>query len=662
MKTLILLTLLILSLTSFAQITTPVMRAGFGVDGELKGRIYDSRLNFFDATLATGDDWFIYPGTSGSTSNGTLVIDTTGAAALTQTYSTNVAARLNTFYRGMNRLPYSIVNNRLWLDALFVRDYHGTDTTVFTTGSSKNGQSPANWIGTIQAVPDKNEILDMMMHVRRQGPNLTDSLWLLGGLSIENTTGDRYFDFELYQTDIYYDRISQKWFGYGPDAGHTAWKFDAAGNIITPGDVIFSASYQSSALTGIEARIWIDASSLSITPAGFSWSGQFDGASNGSQYGYASILPKTAGAFYTGLENPKDTWAGPFSLIRTDNSLVTDYLAGQYMEFSVNLTKLGLDPATILGGNICGSPFNRLVVKTRASSSFTAALKDFVAPIDLFLAPRVDVLANVPILCATQSVSDITVQNPSNSSYYSWATSDGHIVGSNTGTAITVDAPGTYIVTQRLSAGCNPYAYDTVSISYSAGCTVMESSITSFKGMISDNKSQLNWTTNANNGTDYFEVERSLDGRNFTTIAKVLTRASDNSIGDYSFREDISVFKTPYVFYRLKIKMSAKFIVYSTILRLNLPLATNEVLIYPNPAKDQVQLALSSDKKQQVKMMVYDFMGVLLQTKDLSVKQGTNVFSINTNQWKPGGYMIQLVSETGTINKKLLIQANGILR
>jgi hypothetical protein len=662
MKTLVLLTLLIFSLTSFAQITTPVMRAGFGVDGELKGRIYDSRLNFFDATLATGDDWFIYPGTAGSTSNGTLVIDTAGAAAITKTYSTNVASRMNTFYRGMNRLPYSIVNNRLWLDALFVRDYHGTDTTAFTTGSSKNGLSPADWIGTIQSIPDKNEILDMMMHVRRQGPNLTDSLWLLGGLSIENTTGDRYFDFELYQTDIYYDRISQKWFGYGPDAGHTAWKFDAAGNIITPGDVIFSASYQSSALTGIEARIWIDASSLSITPAGFSWSGQFDGASNGSQYGYASILPKTAGAFYTGLENPKDTWAGPFGLIRSDNSLVTDYLAGQFMEFSVNLTKLGLDPATILGGNICGSPFNRLVVKTRASSSFTAALKDFVAPIDLFLAPRVDVLANVPILCATQSVSDITVQNPSNSSYYSWATSDGHIVGSNTGTMITVDAPGTYIVTQRLSAGCNPYAYDTVSIAYSTGCTVMESSITSFKGIISDNKSQLNWTTNANNGTDYFEVERSLDGRNFTTIAKVLTRPSDNSIGDYVFREDISVFKTPYVFYRLKIKMSAKFIVYSTILRLNLPLATNEVLMYPNPAKDHVQLALSSDKKQQVKMMVYDFMGVLLQTKDLSVKQGTNVFSINTNQWKPGGYMIQFVTETGTINKKLLIQADGILR
>jgi hypothetical protein len=658
MKTSLLSFFIILTLTSSAQITTPIVKAGFGVDADLKGRIVNGALQ-------TSDDWYMFPGTAGTASNGTQVIDTTGAAAILAGYASDVSPfprRMTSFFRGMSRPSYSIINNRLWLDALFVRDYHGNDTTVFTSGADKNGMSPAFWSGGIQGIPDKNDILDMFMHVRRAGPNVTDSLWFFGGLSLDQVTGNRYFDFELYQTDINYDRVSAKWYGYGPDEGHTSWQFDAAGNITRPGDIIFSAEYQSSSLTNIEARIWIDRASLSITPSGFNWSGQFDGANTGSQFGYASILPITTGAFYTGLQCGNNEWPGAFNVVLQNNTVATKYTANQFMEFSVNLTKLGLDPVTVFGSDVCGTPFNRLVVKTRASASFTAELKDFVAPIDLFLAPRADIVANVPILCATQSVSDIWVQNPSGSSSYSWTTADGHIVGSSTGTGITVDAPGTYVVTQRLSAGCNPYAYDTVSITYSTGCTVMESSITSFKGVISDNKSQLNWTTNANNGTDYFEVERSLDGRNFTTIAKVLTRSSDNSIGDYVFREDISEFKTAYVFYRLKIKMSAKFIVYSTILRLNLPLARNEVLMYPNPAKDQVQLALSSDKKQQVKMMVYDFMGVLLQTKDLSVKQGTSVFSINTNQWKPGGYMIQLVTETGTINKKLLIQADGILR
>jgi hypothetical protein len=646
MKTLLLSLSIILTLTTSAQITTPIIKAGFGVEADL-------RHNFFNGFVQSGnDDWF----SKGDLGTGKYVIDTTGAAAIVAQYISNPALRLNTFYRGMSAPPYSIVNNRLWLDALFVRDYHGnnTDTTVFTGGASKNGISPAFWQGTVSGVPDKNEILDMMMHVRRAGPNLTDSLWFFGGLSIENTTGDRWFDFELFQTDIYYDRASQKFYNYGPDAGHTTWKFDASGNILTPGDVIFSASYQSNVLSSIEARLWIDSASLSMTPAGFNWSGTFDGG--GTQFGYAGIVPKTAGDFYTGLENSKTTWAGPFQLIRTDNSLVTDYLAGQFMEFSVNLTKLGLDPATILGGNICGSPFNRMVVKTRSSSQFNAVLKDFVAPIDLFLAPRVNVLSDVPVLCATQSVSTITVQNPSNASVYSWSTANGHIVGATTGTSIQVDQPGTYVVTQRLSAGCNPYAYDTLSINYDVNCKVLASLVTDFRGNLADGKATLNWTTNYNDGIDYYELQRSLDGQNFETISTVPTASTGSAFGRYASIDNVSTLNLPFVFYRLKMKLTAKSVVYSSILRLNLPVKKNDALLYPNPVKDYVQVTMSSDKMQDVKVLVYDISGSLIHEAKYPLNKGNNVFTMETIKWKPGAYIMQLVTSDLTIHKKVVKQ------
>jgi hypothetical protein len=654
MKTLLLFALLLITLTSFTQITTPIIKAGFGVDADLKGRM-------LNGALQTSDDWYMYPGTAGTSSNGTYVIDTTGAAALLSGYATDASPwprRMSSFYRGMSKPPYSIVNNRLWLDALFVRDYHGNDTTVFTSGSDKNGMSPQFWSGGIQGIPDKNDILDMFMHVRRAGPNATDSLWFFGALSLDNVTGNRYFDFELYQTDINYDRVSARWYGFGPNAGHTSWLFDAAGNVTRPGDIIFSAEYQSSSLTNIEARIWVDRAALSITPASFNWSGQFDGASSGSQFGYASILPKTVGAFYTGLQCGNNEWPGAFNLILQDNSMVTKYSANQFMEFSVNLTKLGLDPVTAFGTDVCGTPFNRLVVKTRASASFTAELKDFIAPIDLFLAPRVNVAANVPILCATRSVSDITVQNPSGSSYYSWTTPDGHIVGTNIGAAITVDSPGTYIVTQRLSAACSPYAYDTVSIIYDATCKPLANTITSFKGNIVNDEARLNWTTNANSGTEYFEVQHSIDGANFSTVGKIIAQPTDDPSSNYSFNENISIVKTAFIYYRLKIKMSNKSIVYSNIIRLNLPIHQNDVLLFPNPASNNVQLALSSDKKQELKMLVYDFTGVLIETKSFLLKQGTNVFPINTDSWKPGAYVVQLITGNQTIHKKLIVQSH----
>src|SRR5258705_8583825 len=289
MKTIVrfIIILLLISTKSHSQITTPVIKARFGVDGDL-------RANFFNGLVqAANDDWYNLVATDTS---GKYVIDTTGAAAIVAGYLVDISPwpkRMQSMYRTMSKPPFSIINNRLWLDAIWVRDYHGNDTTVFTSGSDKNGMSPFNWTGGIQSIPDKNDILDMFVHIRRAGPNTTDSLWLFGGLSLDNTTGNRYFDFEMYQTDIYYDRVSGKWYGYGPDAGHTSWQFDAAGNVTKPGDIIFSAEYQSSTLTNIEARVWVRKTVWqTTTPVAFNLSCQFDGASAIATFGYASILPK----------------------------------------------------------------------------------------------------------------------------------------------------------------------------------------------------------------------------------------------------------------------------------------------------------------------------------------------------------------------------------
>ena len=160
-----------------AQITTPVVKAFFGVDADLKARSVNG-------SLQVSDDWFVFPGTTGTSSNGTHVIDTTGAAAIVSGYATDVSPffrRSASIYRGMSRPAFTVVNNRLWLDALFVRDYHGTDTTVFTAGSDKNAQSPADWSGGIQGIPDKNDILDMFMHIRRAGPTAPTLYGCLAG-------------------------------------------------------------------------------------------------------------------------------------------------------------------------------------------------------------------------------------------------------------------------------------------------------------------------------------------------------------------------------------------------------------------------------------------------------------------------------------------------
>ncbi len=635
---------------SEAQQVTPAIKAGFGVEGEL-------RANYFNNFPQSGnDDWF-----NMSAGAGAFVIDTTGAAGIVSRYATDPAFRQLPFFRTMKYPAYSIVNNKLLLDAIFIRDYHGTDSTIFASGASKNGESPADWTCPVaQSVPDKNEILDMMVHVRRAGPSATDSLWMFGGLSIENTTGDRYFDFEMYQSDIYYDRGTQKFYGYGPDAGHTSWKFDAAGDITQPGDIIFSADFGGSGLSALQARIWVDKASLSLNPVNFDWAGTFDGASNGSQFGYAGILPKTAGNFYLGSQSPNNTWAGPFALVRGDNSVATTYTTDQFMEIGVNLSKIGLDPVSLLGANICGMPFRRILVKSRASAAFTSALKDFVGPFDFFLPARAKIESDQSVLCGLIGVSQISVTDPVSTSIYTWSTTDGHIVSTSPdGTSITVDSAGTYVVNQQLQGGCSTYASDTTVIFYNSSCFVLENKLLNFSGNVSNSEVQLKWTVSQNSQISRFNIERSTDGIHFFTVGEVFADPGETLIHEYSTIDIPDEINSGYVYYRLKLFSDAGSVSYSKTIGLFLRQTGKSVIsIAPNPVKEKFQLNISSLSANKLRLFIYDNSGRLMRKLFTNVPAGNSSISLSDFQgWQRGVYSLKvLLGESLFVEKMVLVK------
>jgi hypothetical protein len=650
MKTFILSLLFTAGITGIqAQITSPVIRAGFGVDADL-------RANFFNGFVQSGnDDWF----NNGTAGTGNFIIDTTGAATLMARYATDPNARKLPFFRTMRYPAFSVVNNRMLIDAVFTRDYHGDDSTIFASGSNKNGMNPSNWSCPVsQSIPDKNDILDMMVHVRRAGPNKTDSLWMMGGVSIENTTGNRYFDFEMYQTDIYYDRPTRQFYGYGPDAGHTSWKFDAAGNVTQPGDIIFTAEYSSSSLTMVEARIWIDKASLSMTPATFNWSGLFDGASNGAQYGYASIAPKSAGAFYTGLQCGNNTWPGPFGIILGNNSMPANYTARQFMEFSVNLTKLGLDPVQLLGSSSCGMPFRRVLVKSRASTSFTAELKDFVGPFDFFLAPRAQAAADISLFCGANTISNLQVMNAVTTSTYEWSTTDGNIVGVTTGSSVYADMPGTYIVTQRLQSDCPAFAQDTVVITYDPLCSLLDDNLKDFNVNIKRELACLNWTAAQPSEIDYFIIESSVDGRAFSPIGKLTAASADPHTGKFAFSDPISQIHSPFVYYRLKVIAINGAGYYSKVIRLTRDGASiSAAQVTPNPASNFINLEILAQNDNLLQVYLYNGSGKLLKKQNMPVYKGINVLNLpGLEQWPNGLYVVKMILGRELFTEKLIIQ------
>jgi Secretion system C-terminal sorting domain len=631
-----------------SQDTIPEVNANFGIEADLRANYYDG------AAISGTDDWFNENLTDTA---GNSVIDTSTAAQILNRYATNPPSINQSFEIPMAYNPYTVKANKLLLAAAFVRDYHGlTDSTVFASGSNKNGMSPANWSCPVsQSVPDKNEILDMMIHLRRDGPSITDSLWLFGGLSIENTNGDRYFDFEMYQTDLTYNRSTQTFSGYGPDAGHTSWVFSNSGDVISPGDIIFSASYGSSTLTSLDARIWINKASMSITPKEFDWTGTFDGATNGATFGYAGIKPKSGGDYYSGTENNDTTWAGSFDIVRGNGTLLNYYLPGQYLEFGVNLSKLGLDPYN-MAGDLCENPFKSILVKTRASTSFTAALKDFVAPFKLFQIASPSLIADATSLCGAIGSATIQVKSPSSGSTYSWYTPDGNISSYQGDTVITVDQPGTYYVISALNAVCPDYTTDSIIITQGSNCYVLGNVFTDFTGKIAGNLAILNWSVNTNQGIKEFEIQESTDGIHFNSESTISPQSPDSNSPNYMTSVGFNANQTGTLSFRVEAIGEGGQTVYSKIITLNLDnLNFQAFSVSPNPFRNEVKIVYNSILSGNLKITLFDALGQIMLSYNQWVNKGSSSITISGLQsWPAGIYNIQIQEGNKFYTKKII--------
>jgi hypothetical protein len=634
--------LLLIAGTTQAQIVTPTINANFGVDADLKA-------NYFNGAVLSGsDDWF----NDGTAGTGIFIIDTSGAAAIASQYIIDPSLRKVSFIRGMQYPVYSTVNGKLLYDAMYVRDHYKNDSTSFTT-SNKNGQSPVIWTGGVSPVPDKNDINDMMLHVRRDGPSLSDSLWLFAGLSLHGNTGNRYFDFELYQSDIYYDKTDNQFHNYGNEAGHTAWQFDVTGNVTKPGDVILTAEFGSSSLTSLEARIWVHRSALLLTPVQFSWGGAFDGDGAAALYGYATIVPKTAGIFYGGNQCGDNTWAGPFGFVDVTNAFSVNYSSHHFMEVAVNMTKIGLDPYTILGSS-CNLSFKKVFAKTRSSTSFTSDLKDFVGPYAIATPPAAVAAADLTIFCGSGAGNfPLSVSNPLSTSIYTWTSTDGHIISSPaTGPTILADQAGSYVVTQKLNSACSVYATDTITIIKDAQrCQVLATENTRFSAVNNYPSILLSWTSS---GKDImrFEVERSINGYTFEAAGTANAITGSEKEHSYGITDKVGNLYSKLIYYRLKIvKTDLKFSYSSTVVIKNEKLSAAQFVISPNPASEQLQVSFKQSFKTRISITIYNSMGSKVQSQVLKSENE----KVNISNLTPGIYFVSADSEGAIIARQKLI-------
>jgi hypothetical protein len=448
------------------------LKSGFEVDGNVLANTMGLDSN----------DWFANPLMG---KNGVGVIDGSGATELYNFFNNTADAdRFSTIFQKRGTLSYldTVANVNSFLDAVFVRDYYSgsgyVDSTAFVI-ASKNGEPPSDWHPGAGKVLGKNDIIDVYGYAQREGFSIEDSLYVFCALILNTTSGERYVDFEFFQEEVVYnDEVGAFSIGGAMEEGHVAFIFDETGKMTQYGDLILAVSISTSGLDGFDIRIWMEQDQYeafkSNPPANLPFSipadGDIEGAGVRSKYGYGTIRPKGGGQYNVlAFTNSADQPGPPWGSIADNGDYSTDYLQYQYFELGVNLTHAGLDPAEDdrFTSDPCANTFNKYMVKSRASNSFSAQLKDFVGPIDFGSPSDPMVIADAPktvLGCTDESGIPITASfdNPDSktSDYYFLWFKDQDTLHASSGydsTVIYATAPGWYKVQIRAQDYCSSF-------------------------------------------------------------------------------------------------------------------------------------------------------------------------------------------------------------
>ena len=274
--------------------------------------------------------------------------------------------------------------------------YDAADSSIFT-GGSKFNHDPNTWVWKPGKAPAKDDINNTLFFFSSDS---LGNLWFIGSGDRKKTNGNTYLDFELLQNPLYKNSDST-FTSLGPDGGRTI------------GDLVISITYTNG---GSNPQLFIY---------------QWDSTAQGD-FGYILVSP-AAGTTFLATNN--------------DSAIVVPYYAfgadiypvSAFTEVACNLNDL------IPGSDSCLA-IKTVIVKTKASQSINAALKDFISPVQVNIGSAPVVSVNSPTICFGDSATlTATILSGTGPYTYLWSTGDttqSIIVSPDTTTQYTVVVTG----------------------------------------------------------------------------------------------------------------------------------------------------------------------------------------------------------------------------
>jgi hypothetical protein len=178
--------------------------------------------------------------------------------------------------------------------------------------------------------------------------------------------------------------------------------------------------------------------------------------------------------------------------------------------------------------------------------------------------------------------------------------------------------------------------------------------LNNFQGSKNKNNVMLQWSVSMNEISGVFEVQRSFDGKDFSSAAFVFgSEKSGNEV--YNYSETTEAQK---VYYRLKMTDKSAVISYSKILAFASAGITGKPLnITGNNVSDKLTISFQSDMSQPAELRIADMNGKMILQQKLTAYKGNNLVSLALpSAMNSGMYIATLTIEGANSTAKFIKQ------
>ncbi|MFT3908399.1 MAG: Ig-like domain-containing protein [Ferruginibacter sp.] len=219
-------------------------------------------------------------------------------------------------------------------------------------------------------------------------------------------------------------------------------------------------------------------------------------------------------------------------------------------------------------------------------------------------------------------------------------------------TTTPLDMTGTTTVNFNIENIPGSYAADRFRIIFNKTLIVTPVTFTSVKAYKQDKNINVEWKTENEINVKQYEVEKSLDGSKFNTIAVKAATGNNGASAAYQAIDEHPV--TGYNYYRVRsVDVDGK-TQYTNIVKVLVEAPKSDIAIYPNPITNGiVNLQLINLPAGEYSIRLYNKAGQVIMSKKITRAEGTNTEKLNWDySLAHGMYYLEVIQPDG--NKKII--------